>query len=940
MNEDKCYIIFRNILNAVNIDKMQYKILLELWEDFSGDDIQVNFPYPVTHGKKHVVQVVSNMTRLLPLSERNCFTTNAVFEIFFGTIIHDIGMLDMIDKGAYSEESRKSRRNHASWDFINKYASNIRVFNELHNDVKERIIYIAYAHSGDDKETLSVKEKKIRRYLESDDARSHHILTGALALRLADLLDIGAHRLIKPHKDVAWHDLQRHHILKHKYISVDIKNEDRAIIIKPDRKFYCKESTMKNIADDSSILEKTMEVLAVYRNIYDEAQKHLSALYGEWRFDSSPIPSLRSINEELFGSIFPLSSGVNLFSMQYRSALDDFFLKRQKNSVFEIDIMGHSQYGRFVNDSEQLNSIIKWMISDNSPGAHAVKFRILLLDPEMENQQMEEVYDAQLRMEPGTERSILPSYDPMWIVNDHENSQGDIWKAINEIEQWADEVGQAVRMELRLTRRLMYAAMTRFGNQMVVSPYRAGGRFQATFALKLSPTAALYYAYQNEFDALWDHSLQTRIYLLKNPYKNENPIKDRIISKGTSADQIRHFDYELSLIKDEKDVSRLLSLLGTNDVPLPPPEIEIQPSASCVLSCEHCIGTYLGKSAKKSTSPWAVCNSEDSDFLQWQQPDGSKLKMESVFDYEKIDSGGYRHRVETVRVSGLSGDPFDEEARDFTLKLLPLVKNYGRKVVLFTNGLAFTEQDVRNKVVESLGGIENNNGDAIHISLDVVEDLTFESLKRGKANMFGQLIQGIREVVSEIRRQKKNIQVTLGFVVTQMNAKEITSGALKLARNIGVDAIRFKPDIRMPRTISLRTWNEFKKYMQEENKTSGPPWVAVINIPLSSSAPPVREKCWAQYYCPTISSSGHLTICDHVAGHIGEARIGSLYEESFEEIWIKSWQNIGTRRSCCFLCPPSKSRLNNFLSEILALSRYSQEDKMRDWILESRKALL
>jgi wyosine [tRNA(Phe)-imidazoG37] synthetase (radical SAM superfamily) len=926
----------QGILNSAIVRDDQRRKLLSVWRELQEDEALPNYPFPAAHGRRHVAQVLSNMNDLLPLSQSNDLEPDAVFEILFATMLHDLGMYDMIDKGAYADDAHLSRRNHASWTRLSAYADSVANFKRLNHDVKHRILLMAYAHAGDDDQCLSRKTECLREFL-LQHPRESHVLIGALALRLADLIDIGPGRIVTRHALVNWHDPQRHHIVKHKYISANIQRVDRVIIIMPH---------LDKLHDDlntsdlySSFLDSRMEVLALYRCLHEEAQAHISALHLEWRMNSHPMPSLRSIDDALFGSVFPLGSGINLFSMQYRSALDDFFTQRQTNSVFQIDTMGHSQYGRFVSNTEQLNTELQQLIFDKTPGATAVDLRILLLDPEMENQQMEEVYDAQLQSEASAGRSILPRYDARWEIPEPAKDCGDIWATIKEIERWAENLGPNIRLELRLTRRLMYAAMTRFGNRMMVSPYQAGGRFQAAPALRLTPKAALFDSYLREFDALWEHPLQTRIHLLKNPRSRENPISKCISSKGSHvAQEVRHFQYELSLIQDLPRIDYLLSILKSSDGPLPPPEIEIQPSAVCALSCEHCIGAYLGRSAKRASSAWASSDMGQSDFLKWERADGAMLNMKSVFEYEANDSLGHTRRVETVRISGLSGDPLEIGARDFTLSLISLAKQAERKVVLFTNGIALSEVEVRNEIVNKLG--PNDSPDAIHVSLDAARADTFESLKRGKSERYGELTKGIADTVHRIKREKRKVQITLGFVVTQLNAIELFKESIPLARSLGVDAVRFKPDIRMPRSLSLRTWSEFAKGIQEQAiKSDGPPWIALTDISPGSSAPFVSEKCWAQYYCPTISPDGFLCICDHVTGHTGEARLGSLYDKPFETIWRESWDAIGRRRSCCFLCPPSKSRLNRFLSELHAIYKHAPYSRMKEWLMESNLVL-
>ncbi len=910
-----------DLIKSTQLSQHGQELLVDLWQELTDKKFFAEYPYPVSHGERHITGVIGNMCRLLPImaaDSPHAIEEEAVFEILFATMIHDIAMCDLKNAGSDSEAAYLCRADHASRERIESYARQLSVFGKMKHAVRERILLMACSHASDRKYTLSQKDSALNTY-RNDNPRKHYVDYGSRALRLADLLDIGPDRLDNAYNVIQnWTDSQKHHILKHKYISADIQSRHIQIDTHIDR---MKIDVNK---DDQELFQAEMEILAVYRVLYDQATQQVRAFCSACDFPNFSL-SIEPFDESRYGSIFPVGRNVNLFTMEYRCAKDNLSSHHVTDQTLYLDIMGHSQYARFVCDTEKLNTDIQQILFDETKST-PVRVRILLLDPEIESQQMEEVYDSQLRNEAASRRSILPEYDPEWQVSDG----GDIRSSLDSIKQWCNCLKPSARFEVRLTRRNMYAAITRFSDRMIVSPYRSGGRFQATLALRVTQKAPLFFAYLSEFEEIWNHPHQTRIYIFRSPDKSLNPIRERINIKGTCGDKaIRPFEYELSLIDDVQKRDFLSYILGENHLPLAPPEIEIQPSGICSLACEHCIGAYVGHHSHKSVSLSCKGNPCRDDSFLTEYKDGRAFNFDSILNYYSVDAGGHRFQIETVRLSGLTGDPLEEPVVHFTQELIRRTKEAGRKVVLFTNGVAFSKEERRNTLLGLLGSSPGLQ-DALHISLDAVEPQTFQLMKHGDPSVFESMIEGIHQFCHS--QSRKNVQTTLGFVVTQMNAKELAQGAVRLGEKLGADVLRFKPDIRMPRSISYRTWTEFKKQIAQP--TNRKPRLVLTEIPLNSSAPPVTEKCWSQYYCPAVGPDGHLYLCDHLSGRLGKAQLGSLYEKSFEAIWTAAWEQLGKRQVSCFLCPPSKNRINRFLTELHSIRQNCPDDFAR-WLNDS-----
>lgn len=919
--------------------------LKDLWQELTDRKLLQEGPYPVTHGEKHVLKVMENMNTLLRLEDKKEWDKDEVVEeILVAAMIHDIGMYPISPEGAYGPVSEECRKDHASEQRLKEYMGKTEFFKrpDINEDYKNCVLLMAYAHTKDSpetdsSETLQEKTKKLEEYKGRYQSRSY-VLQAGIALRLADFLDLGRDRLMSNADELDWRVPQKIHLLKHTFLSATLDPASREIrfenkfgeITDTFIKKYFPDVNDENL--EQRELEARMEIFALYRSEFEKVGKHISDLQRYWPDTKIPYPTLAQLDDDLFGKIFPISKSGELFSYELQEALREL----EPGEEFSIDIMGHSQFDRIVGNKEQINQKIQEKLSDSRI---RIMFRILLLDPEVENQQMEEVYDAQRTKERESKRSILPSYDEDWkLKHNSKQKRGDILSSIHALEEeWIKGVPlRNTHLEVRLTRNIMYAAITRFGKRMIVSPYRGQGRFQASMAITLTPKAPLFEAYTHEFDSLWNSPDQTRLLILKCDPHAENPVKERLDKKKLRGDKaLRPFEYELSMIDDAEKIDRVEAILqGTSD-PIPPYEIEVQPSTCCTFSCEHCIGSQLSAMPKfHMHGKTNRVREPEQLFLSWRNKNDRELKFDSALKYE-VKRNGRTYKIERVRISGLSGDPFEDGVKKFTFELIEKIKKRKRQVVIFTNGLILTESAMRKVLLELLGGDAGGATDDIHLSLDATREGTFKRIKKGKE--FNLIKESAADLVKEAKKRGRNIRLTVGFVVTQMNAREIGLCGIRTAEDLGAGLVRFKPDIRLPRSVSYRAWGEACEQIQKQIKDGrsirNGIRVVVNEFPLASTAAPILEQCWSQFFCTTLGPDGRIYPCDHITGRGGFAAMGSLYENRFDTIWKRNWQNLGVRTSSCHLCPPFSSRLNRFLGELATLKKFNDWSQVKKWLM-------
>lgn len=886
-------------------DSEQSNKLAKLIDDLSvpkGIFVQQMGNYPADHGIQHIEKVIENIDCFLKGLKEGILSPKILAELFAAAIIHDVGMTLMRDLGAYSPEADKVRMQHSKFKIIEDIARQILENARFEQSSINNILYIASAHAQDDEEELHKKLLKACK-TGDQDIQSQHALAVHL-LRVADFLDLGQNRLIKDKID--WKKKQDEHLKKHLIFS-------DATISVPEKMIYINlspdgfEITQK-FSKDSIRGMDSMEAYTIIYKTYGEAEEIVDNL-------NKVLPHkwhLMPVNQELFGKICPLSSGVQLFKNEFIKALRNWE-SEGKNEKFKIEMMGHSLYQRFVIDSENLNKNLQKILQSGQ-----ADFKVLLLDPFMENQQTFEVFKAQQENEKNIkgnlkQRSILPNYfngelDP--------SNLGDINETLEKIKsEWKPITGNSF-FEVRLTKRLMYASIMRFEDRMIVTPYRFGGLFNKSVALVLTPRSPLFTAYQTEFNSIWDNYEETRLCFIHSNAPDKfprNPIQ-RLINKGIfDFNEERHdlyvpsFNYEKWLLKNQE---RIIAWLKNE--PIPPYEIEIQPSSKCNLQCTHCIGRYLGKGTFGKETLKSI---EDLPYLR------------SIFDWE--ESG---FKIERIRISGLTGDPFYEESKTFTIQLIDKARKNNREIVVFTNGMELQDIKVRRSLI---------NCDYVHISLDAGDPETFKQMKH--SNDFNLIVENIKQLCLEIKTKEglgKNgvkTKVGIGFIVTQQNAGEINK-VFPLTENLGISFIRFKRDIHGAGAIPSRLWYETRNtIIKERNKLaqkSEYPKIYLTDLPRQYWGKQ-SNCCWAIRYCVTIGPDGFVYACDHLTELGSNVAFDSLKNLELKQILEDVYKrNDRIKRQYCIQCSPFNLSTNRFLDELNILRELGLP-QLQSWLTDA-----
>lgn len=868
------------------------KMLENLWAQLDTKEYfaAATGPYPVTHGRKHVETVLMRVADLI--TSFSLMEKSYKFEIFAAGMIHDLGMIKMLPVGADSKKADECREKHANHELIDSIAGKTLEQLEDNNsrklptETKKRITLIASGHAGDNQKTARQKQEEAKK----DRIHSDHLVKGMKILRLADYLDLGEDRLLPEWHKHDWSDNQLRHLKQHRVLNIETK--DKQIVV---NKRLSDDFFSLCYADDKEkkILVPPGEVIAILRTVHEKLRPILDD-YNQVADDNKKW-HLEPLDEKLFGIVWPVFSGLGLFQDILKGQLN---MPRTQGSL-QIDLMGHSLSGRFKHNEENLNEKLMEHLHDG-----LIKMRVLLLDPHIENQQMCEVFDAQRECEPEGGRSILPGYDK----DGHVTERGDILESLEVLRNvWREKVGARSSLEVRLTSRLMYMNLSRYGDVILATPYSGRGLFNSSMGLLHGKESVVNEMYEKEFESIWESQWETRLYLhVDKNDKVENPVKRLIPSSPLDSQSLHPLDYERYFLKNYTDrIIDVFKYVKNNIKTAPPPiEVEIQPSSECNLRCWHCIGKNLPH------------RHEDRNILPLGRAD-------ALFEWK---SGKYK--IERFRISGLLGDPLHKKSAGFTFDFLSKAKKKGRHSILFTNCLGMNKSNY-NKLLLA---------DDIHISLDAAESSTFEKMKGAQKEDFTRIKKNVTSLCANLQDGKHpNKRIGIGFVVNETNFSEVEK-AIEWAKNVGASFIRFKPDIRSTKTIHWRTWHQAKSAISKaQEKNNGELNIIMTDVMREHLRLPSSDRCWAQYFFASIAPTGKIHVCDHLTESNGETSIGDLSPESdLNTLWKNALKDnkIGRKTSHCQLCPPFNWHINWLLEQLYVL--YDQYDKkqLKAWIDE------
>ena len=732
-------------------------------------------------------------------------------------------------------------------------------------------------------------------------------LLAAHAVRLANLLDVGNREIASGARPDAL-DCKRQSVLKFQALNAETRIIELQWVPYPDGR------------DEEEVLRHWF--CGEMQEAVDRFNKHLFDMdrkVPRWHLEVHNKP-------ESVGTLFPVSGKMAevqlpIFLTEFNDACCDWRTRYAPSEPMPVRMMGHSLRSRFKDVCEpELSERMKGLLADGG-----IKMQVLLLDPHVEGQEMREVLAAQMTTDDprDVKRRIAPKRDTAFrIETSDDDSRGDIIESIAAIEEdWSRALGEHASIEVRLTTRLMRSTMNCFGRRMVVGAYGKGGlSLQAPEARTVEGTP-LFTSAQELFEDIWNDRSNTRLALCRGAFqefpafemeagawsppnrglKHTEP-RDWIVGTGSGP-------FRAPIVLLEEDPENRVELWdrwhkpegnGQDDADPPPPfEVEFQPSAVCQLNCLHCIGRRLG--ARPAAS-------------EGLPPDDN---WKSILE-----------RASRIRVSGLFGEPLHPDIRDQTNKIIDEAEkarkarqesNSSLTVGVFTNGMALLEDEAESKVVPWL-----LKANYVHLSLDAGCSEVFKDLKRPSGfseSDFDRLVDAIHGLRREQAESELEAELTLGFVMTQRNSRNLKN-IFEVINRIGPHRARFRPDLGGPAALSWHTWLSLRDSLENEFKAGLDNGVlmSVSDVTWHECAAPGDDRCAAQQFFCTVGPDWCVYPCDHQSIPGLCSSIGDLRSEDFDSIWKRAWANgHGRRRSSCVLCPPFNWQTNRFMGEREAL---------------------
>jgi len=263
-------------------------------------------------------------------------------------------------------------------------------------------------------------------------------------------------------------------------------------------------------------------------------------------------------------------------------------------------------------------------------------------------------------------------------------------------------------------------------------------------------------------------------------------------------------------------------------------------------------------------------------------------------------------------------------------QMISYAKDSGTNVNTSSNGT------VNSKLAEK---IVDSGLDLLKISIDSDNRETYKKVRDG--DYFDDVIYGVKEVVRvKKERGALNPYVRFQFVIEAHNYTEIP-GTIRLARELGVDAINFQIlevtgiEDRWEELIGDMTYDKLKELMEEGERLSGELGVLTNLKQLSRKLPVLWEKYSSRKGCPQqcilpwfstyVDIDGNLRPCCSFGLTFTEANMGNVLKDGIEKSWNseryqkfrRSIKNASVPYAICKTCRPQTPRDMAEMTKIL-----------------------
>lgn len=281
-----------------------------------------------------------------------------------------------------------------------------------------------------------------------------------------------------------------------------------------------------------------------------------------------------------------------------------------------------------------------------------------------------------------------------------------------------------------------------------------------------------------------------------------------------------------------------------------PPYLEIEVTTRCNLRCIICEHTY------------------------WEEPnrDMSFEEFKGIIDQFP--------RLKWIGLTGI-GESFLN--KDF-MKMLRYVKSKNKNIfVEFYDTFYFIDKKTAEELV-------NIGIDRIYVSLDAATKLTYEKIRVG--SNFDRVVNNVRNLFKVKKEKGAHFpEIVFHYIVNKVNLQEMPQylelvDNLSNEKDITVQFTRMLHEFKEVKDLFVEIPEETIQLVEEKAKKLGKKLVWSADVP---NVKPSINKC-TEWIMPFIFVTGHVIPCcaGNEAGHRDfqkETALGSVFEQSFKEIW-------------------------------------------------------
>lgn len=233
-------------------------------------------------------------------------------------------------------------------------------------------------------------------------------------------------------------------------------------------------------------------------------------------------------------------------------------------------------------------------------------------------------------------------------------------------------------------------------------------------------------------------------------------------------------------------------------------------------------------------------------------------------------------------------------------KLAALARRCGMDVGFITNGELLTESSATALLKNCVW---------IRVSLDAATPKLFHQIHGGTPASFARVLENLRLLVSLKRKTRSRCTLGVGFLTTRDSRREMLP-ATKLARELGVDYIQFRPmQIRTGAGFDYH-WENVDAAIARCRKLARPGFDVLFSqhkYEMMKTKNYGRDygKCHGHQFASTIGADGRVYLCCHLR-HYQKYCLGDLHRQTFKQVWNSTRRQRVCRtidfRDCIPLC--------------------------------------